>query len=180
MEPASGQSTFMETTRETTWTPPPALIAGPEMEALKKFMSDCDWIGSVQAGGMGQGSPEMEATGKGRFTPIMDGVWLVGDFEQNQYVSGNLLIIWKMHFIVGWNPTTQSYKIALVDNNGTADLMSGRIEGNRFMAENSPGGPVRLELVWELVGDGTIKWTNRCSINEGPWFVVEEYICTPV
>lgn len=34
----------------------------------------------VAAGGMGPGSPAMDAVGRATFTPIMDGAWLVGEF----------------------------------------------------------------------------------------------------
>jgi hypothetical protein len=41
--------------------------------------------------------PEMAATGKGVFTPILDGAWLVGDFEQDQFLDGKVVITWKAH-----------------------------------------------------------------------------------
>jgi hypothetical protein len=176
MEP----NTIQTPPAKPNWTPPPALKAGTQMKLLKQFMFECQWTGKVQAGGMGQGSPEMQGIGKASFKPMMGGLWLVGDFEQNQFVNGQLLIVWKMHFIVGWNEAEQRFKIALVDNNGTAALMSGRIEDKRFIAQNSPNAPVRLELVWELLEDGSVRWTNHCSVQPGSWFLVEEYLCRAV
>src|SRR3954454_12826813 len=130
---------------EVNWTPPPTLRPGPEMEALKMFHFECKWTGTVKAGGMGPNSPEMKAEGKGLFRPIMDGLWLVGDFEQVQLVHEVPVITWKAHYIVGWNSQEQEYKITLVDSNAAVGLMSGRIEGNRFIAETGAHSPVKLQ-----------------------------------
>ena len=111
------------------WTPPPPVKPGPEMEALKRFHYDCEWDGTVQAGGMGPGSPEMKATGKATFRHIMDGTWLVGEFEQEQFVGGALAIKWKAHYVVGWSPHAAAYRVTYVDNNGTASLMDGSCRG---------------------------------------------------
>ncbi len=77
-----------QATMTAQWRPPVPVSASPEMEALRPFHFDCEWTGKVQAGGMGPDSPEMEAVGKAIYQPIMDGGWLVGDFEQDQFVDG--------------------------------------------------------------------------------------------
>ena len=161
------------------WLPPPPLKPGPEMEALKPFQFDCVWTGTVEAGGMGPDSPVMEANGRGTFTPILDGVWLAGDFEQDQFLHGEKVITWKAHYVVGWDPRAQVYKITYVDSNGSASLMQGRIEGNRFIVQTPDSDPVQLRLTWERMEQGRVKWLNECSINDNPWFLIEQYICTP-
>lgn len=162
------------------WTPPPPLRTGPEMEALKKFHFDCTWTGTVKSGGMGPNSPEMAVVGKGLFHPIMEGLWLIGDFEQDQLVQDEVILRWKAHYMVGWSVQEQAYKIALVDSNGVAGTMKGRIEGNRFVAETYDQSPVKLQMVWELLDDGSIRWINRGAVNGRDWFLIEEYICTPL
>lgn len=162
------------------WSPPPTLRPGPEMEALQKFHFDCKWTGTVRAGGMGPNSPEMAVVGQGLFHPIMNGRWLVGDFEQDQMVNGEVVITWQAHYIAGWNPQEQVYKIALVDSNGVVGTMVGRIEGNRFIAETNSEAPVKLQMVWELLVGGNIVWTNRCAAGNDAWFLIEEYVCTPL
>jgi hypothetical protein len=150
------------------------------MEALRQFLFDCKWTGTVEEGGMGPNSPRMTAKGQGTIRPIMGGLWLVGDFEQEQFVHGERLIRWQAHYIAGWNGPANEYRIALVEYNGITALMSGRIEGNSFITENSAGSPLRLQMVWERLAEGKIKWTNRSSINDGPWFLIEEYVCSPL
>ena len=164
----------------TNWQPALSLRAGPEMAALTPFHSDCVWSGSVAAGGMGPSSPEMAATGKGTFTPLMDGAWLAGDFEQDQFLDGKVVITWKAHYVVGWDPRTQEYKVTYVDNNGSAALMHGRIEGERFIVETLPGAAIQLRLTWTLVGPEQVHWRNECAVNGGPWFMVEEYLCNNI
>jgi hypothetical protein len=34
-------------------------------------------------------------------------------------------------------------------------------------------------MAWELLEPGRVRWRNECSIGGGPWFLVEEYLCTP-
>ena len=120
----------------------------------------------------------MAATGKAVFTPILDGAWLVGDFEQDQFLDGKVVITWKAHYVVGWEPRTQAYKITYVDNNGSATLMQGKLEGNRFIVETIGDVPIQLRLIWTLVAPGQAEWRNECSVNGSPWFLVEEYLCT--
>ncbi|MEO8285216.1 MAG: DUF1579 family protein [Chloroflexota bacterium] len=164
---------------EIAWSPSSALRPGPEMQTLKKFHFDCEWTGRVQPGGMGPGSPAMAARGRATFRPIMDGDWLVGDFEQEQFADGALLITWKAHYVVGWNPHEHEYKITYVDNNGAATLMSGWMEGNRFIIETSGESSVKFQMVWEMIAGGKVRWANRCSVSGGPWTLIEEYVCSP-
>jgi hypothetical protein len=150
------------------------------MAALRPFQFDCEWTGTVKAGGMGPGSPEMTGVGTATFRPIMDGAWLVGEFEQDQFVDGKLVITWKAHYVVGWDPRVGEYRITYVDNNGSAALMRGWIEGAaRFVIETLGEATVQSRMAWERLDDGQVAWRNDCSIDGGPWFLVEEYVCTP-
>lgn len=162
------------------WQPPIPLRSGPEMAALKPFHANCVWTGTVHAGGMGPGSPFMTANGKAIFTPIMDGAWLVGDFEQEQLIEGKAVITWKAHYVVGWNPQEHEYKVTYVDNNGSATVMHGRLEAKSFIVETIGTPAIQLRLIWTLLKPGQVEWRNECSINGSPWFLVEEYLCTSV
>ncbi len=162
------------------WAPPEPVGASAEMEALRPFLFDCQWTGTVRANGMGPGSPEMEATGKARFQPIIDGGWLVGDFEQDQFVGRVRVITWKAHFVVGWDPHVREYRATYVDNNASSALLRGRIEGSRFIIETLGESAVRNRMQWELLGGGLAKWRNDWSIDGGPWSLVEDYVCTPI
>lgn len=61
----------------TNPTGPPSvrlpITAGPEMAALARFFTDVTWTGSINPGGMGPGSPEMTATGRGTHERIQNG-----------------------------------------------------------------------------------------------------------
>lgn len=66
------------TTRTEAVTVPYPITAGPEMVALRRFFRDCTWKGTIVEGGMGPGTPAMSAEGRGVYTPIQDGRWIVG------------------------------------------------------------------------------------------------------
>jgi hypothetical protein len=122
----------------------------------------------------------MTGVGKAHFQPIMDGAWLVGEFEQDQYVGRERIITWQAHYVVGWEPRVGEYRITYVDNNGSAALMRGWIEGPRFIIETLGEAVVQSRMAWERLADGQVAWRNDCSINGGPWFLVEEYLCRPL
>ena len=144
--------------QEMRWQPAPPLRAGPEMAALTPFHSNCVWSGSVAAGGMGPGSPEMAATGKGTFTPLMDGAWLAGDFEQDQFLDGKVVITWKAHYVVGWDPRSHAYKVTYVDNNGTrgADARADRRQSFHCRDAAGGGGAVASNLDVGWVGSSAL------------------------
>ena len=162
------------------WQPPVPVAASREMDALRRFHFDCTWTGKVVAGGMGPGSPEMVATGKACYQPLMGGAWLAADFEQDQFVDGKLVLTWQAHFVIGWDARQSEYRATYVDNNGSAALLRGRIEDMRFVAEVMGDGPVRNRMEWQLLPNGSVHWRNECSIQGAPWQLVEEYDCTPV
>ena len=99
--------------------------------------------------------------------------------EQDQFLDGQKVITWKAHFVIGWDPRAQAYRLAYADNSGSASLMQGHIEGDRFVCETQGTDPVQLRLIWACLTDGTVSWRNECSINRAPWTLIEEYICTP-
>lgn len=162
------------------WQPPAPLQAGVEMAALHPFLFDCVWTGSVAANGMGPGSPEMDAIGKATFVPMLDGLWFACDCEQDQFIEGRKVITWKAHFVIGWDPRAQTYKMTYVDSNGSASLMQGHIADDAFICETLGSDPVQLRLTWERLGPGEVTWRNEGSFNGSPWFLIEEYICTAV
>jgi Protein of unknown function (DUF1579) len=172
--------TTVEDAPTRTWAPPKPVGTSPEMDALQPFLFDCEWTGTVRPNGMGPGSPEMNAIGKATFRPAMDGGWLFGDLEQDQFVDGQRVITWKAHFVIGWDPRVGEYRATYVDNNASSAVLRGRIEGSRFIIETVGDGAVRNRMEWELVGGGLTKWRNDCSIDGGPWFLVEDYVCTPI
>ena len=89
----------MDKAKEQAVTSP--VKPGPETLALKRFHMNSTWTGTVKAGAMGPGSPEMSAKGESTFKWIMDGLWVVGDFEQDQFVADKKVLMWKAHYVAG-------------------------------------------------------------------------------
>jgi hypothetical protein len=148
------------------------------MTALQPFHFDCRWTGTVEAGGMGPGSPAMDAVGGATYRPILGGGWLAGDFEQDQFVAGARVLTWKAHFVLGWDARAGEYRATYVDNTGSSALLRGRLEGARFVMETLGADAVRNRMVWELLEPGRMRWRNEWSTGGGPWSLVEEYLCT--
>jgi hypothetical protein len=59
---------------------------------------------------MGPDSPKMSAKDKGTFEWILDNLWVVGDFEQDQFVADKKAVTWKAHYVAGWDFRSQEYR----------------------------------------------------------------------
>jgi Protein of unknown function (DUF1579) len=151
------------------------------MDELARFHRDVSWTGTIVEGGMGPGSPEMTATGSGVHELIQDGRWIVGTYEQDQFLhDGTFVLKWQLHWVAGWDPANAEYRAVLADNYGQAAVMRGWIEGDRLTFETLGDKPVRLRLVWDVSDSDDIRWRNEMSVGGAPFTLVEEYRCTPV
>lgn len=160
---------------------PRPITAGAEMAALQRFHRDTTWTGAISAGGMGPGTPAMTATGSGTHHRIQDGRWVVGDYRQEQYLlDGTPVLSWELHWVAGWDPARGRYRATVADCYGHAEVMTGRIDGDRLVFESDGDPGARIRLTWDLAEPDTILWTNEVSVAGGPWSLVEEYRCTPV
>ena len=169
---------------ETEWRPP-AFSPSAREKRLEDFFFDCAWTGKVHAGGQGPGSPEMEAEGGGTCRWLMGGMWLVGDFRQDQFSGGVYVLTWQLHIVVGWDSQASEYRAVLVDSNGTSAHLRGTIEGARLvMASVEPltagGKPIELRLTWDAADPRAVVWRNEMSVEGGPWFLVEDYVVEPL
>jgi hypothetical protein len=105
---------------------PKPITPGPEMAALARFHTDVTWTGTIQAGGMGPGTPAMTANGWGIHQTIQDGRWIVGTYQQDQSLpDGTFVLTWQLHWVAGWDPTAGEYRATLADNYGHTDVMRG-------------------------------------------------------
>jgi len=164
-----------------TETVPQPIDPGPEMAALARFHRDVTWDGVIRANGMGPGTPRMTATGRGTHQVIQDGRWIVGDYEQDQYlVDGTFVLRWQLHWVAGWDPAAQEYRATIADCYGHTDVLRGWIDGDllTFQSINN-AAPVRIRLFWHLQQPDRIVWRNEVSLNGGPFELVERYFCTP-
>lgn len=164
-----------------TITIPQPIHAGDEMRRLARFHRDVRWTGTVRAGGMGPGSPEMTATGEGRHHAVQDGLWIVGDYQQDQYLpDGTFVLHWALHWVAGWDPQVGEYRASAADNYGHLELLAGRIEGNLLTFRSLGNPPVRIQLFWHIIDDDTMTWRNEISVHGGPFQLVERYDCTTI
>ena len=159
---------------------PQPIGVGPQMAALGRFYTDVTWNGTIREGGMGPGTPAMTGVGRGTARAIQDGRWIVLDCEQDQFLpDGTFVLRWQLHWVSGWSPEHREYRAVMTDNYGHAGVYHGRIEGDRLVFESPQGAAARLRLTWDASGPGVILWRNEMSLDEGSWFLIEEYAMVP-
>jgi len=159
---------------------PRPITAGPEMAALARFYPDVTWTGTVAAGGMGPGTPEMTAIGRASHRSIQDGRWIVATCSQEQYLpDGTFVLTWQLHLVVGWDPTHGDYRATIADNYGHAAVMRGWIDGDRLIFESTDDSPVRLRMTWDASDPTALVWRNEASTDGRDWSLIEAYRMTP-
>lgn len=160
---------------------PKPITPGPEMAALARFHADATWDGIIEEGGMGPGTPEMTATGRGKHEEIQDGRWIVGTYQQDQFLpDGTFVLRWQLHWVAGWDPSNGEYRATIADNYGRTDVLHGWIDGDRLTFESIGDAPVRIRLVWDRSDPATMTWRNEASVGGAPWSLIEEYRLTPM
>jgi Protein of unknown function (DUF1579) len=160
---------------------PHPITPGVEMEELARFFRDVTWTGTIVEGGMGPGTPEMTASGSGSHELIQDGRWIVGTYEQDQFLrDGTFVLKWQLHWVVGWDPANGEYRATLADNYGRTDVMRGWIEGDLLTFETIGEPPVRLRQVLDVSDPDDLRWQNEMSVAGAAFTLVEEYHCAPV
>jgi hypothetical protein len=153
---------------------------GPQMAALARFYRDVSWTGTVEPGGMGPGSPAMTARGEGVHSRLHDGLWIVGDYRQDQFLlDGTFVLTWRLHWVTGWDADAGGYRATLDDNYGHADVMRGRLEGDRLVYETFDDRPARLRLTWDVSDPDRPVWTNEVHLGGDAWQLVESYRMRP-
>jgi hypothetical protein len=146
------------------------------MTALRRFFPDVTWTGTVVEGGMGPGTPQMAAQGRGVHRTIQDGLWIVGEYEQDQFLTdGAFVLKWQLHWVAGWDADAGEYRATHADNYGHTGVMRGHVEGDILTFETIGEGPVRQRMIWDLTNPSTMTWRNEISFEGGPFSLVEEY-----
>ena len=159
---------------------PHPIVPGDEMEALRRFHRDGTWSGTIHAGGMGPGTPTQIARGTARHQWIQDGRWIVGDYEQDQFLEdGTYILKWELHWVCGWDPASGGYKATIADNYGRAALLEGLIDGDNMVFESVDSQPPFIRLTWDLTAADTVIWRNEMSVDGTEWFLVEDYEIWP-
>jgi hypothetical protein len=156
---------------------PASKMAGPEMERPSPFYRDWHWTGTIQAGGMGPGSPAMIGEGRATCRPIQDGLWYACDFEQEQRLTdGTYVLTWRLHWVAGWDGMAGEYRASSADNNGpNLSIFRGQIEGDRLVYESLQDGYPRIRLTWTLDDPSRARWRNEFTLDGQSWVLIEEY-----
>jgi hypothetical protein len=157
---------------------PTSARVGPEMAALAPFYRDWRWTGSIEAGGMGPGSPAMSGVGSARCRLIQDGLWYACDFEQEQrLLDGTLVLTWRLHWVTGWDGRASEYRASSADNQGpNLGLYRGRIIDGRQLVYSSVDETLpRIRLTWLLDDAGHCRWRNEVTFDGTSWSLIEEY-----
>jgi hypothetical protein len=160
---------------------PKPIEPGAEMRELIRFHVDATWTGTIAEGGMGPGTPAMKAIGRGRHRSVQGGRWIVGTYEQDQYLlDGTFVLRWELHWVAGWDPLAREYRATVADCYGHAEILRGHIQGKRLIFESIGTPPVQIRLTWDFVDRAHPIWRNEVSVGGAPWSLVEEYVLDPV
>jgi hypothetical protein len=103
----------------------------------------------------------------------------LADDDRTRLPDGTFVLTSQLHWVTGWDADAEEYRATLNDNDGHADVMRGRIQGNRLVYESVGGDPVRLRTTCDISDPGSAVWTNESSVAGGPWTLVESYRMTP-
>ena len=94
-----------------------------------------------------------QSEGRGVHRTIQDGLWIVGDHEQDQFLDGTFVIRWQLHWVVGWDPAADEYRATHADNYGHAGVWvcsaratATRPRAFRRAAELASAGPESAKL----------------------------------
>jgi hypothetical protein len=164
-------------TVETTPQLPHSAVAGPEMAALAQFYRDWHWTGTIEANGMGPGSPEMIGEGRAVCRLVQNGLWYTCDFEQDQRLAdGTFVLRWQLHWVAGWDAANREYRASSADNNGpNLAIYRGRIEADRLVYESLQEALPRIRLTWVLLDPDHATWRNEFTLDGETWSLIEEY-----
>jgi hypothetical protein len=147
------------------------------MAALAPFYRDWTWTGTIEAGGMGPGSPAMSGVGSARCRLLQDGLWYDCDFEQEQHlVDGTFVLRWQLKWVTGWDGRAGEYRASSADNQGpNLGLYRGRLEGDRLVYESLQDELTRIRLTWILEDETHCRWRNEFAIDGVTWSLIEGY-----
>ena len=67
---------------------------------------------------------------------IQDGRWIVGTYGRTSSCSTARVLTWQLHWVAGWSPADGEYRATVADVYGHAEVMRGRIDGDRLVFES--------------------------------------------
>jgi hypothetical protein len=129
---------------------------------------------------MGPGTPQQVAIGSATHNWIQEGRWVVGDYQQDQYLDdGTFVLHWELHWVCGWDPFAAEYRATIADNYGRADVMRGSIDGDVMTFESFDDRSPKLRLTWDISDPSGVLWRNEMSFDGEQWVLIEDYVIVP-
>ncbi len=115
----------------------------------------------------------------------MDGLWVVGEFEQDQYMGKQKVLTWKAHYVAGWDHALGEYRAFVVDSNGRGSVFRGELNDDSFAIisleeVDVSGQSFRLRMVWDMSEPANSRWLNEGSLDGKNWFLIEAYTIEPM
>jgi hypothetical protein len=147
---------------------------GPEQDALKPFAHNVTSTGSVVAGGMAPGSPEMPTKGKATCKWITGNMWVSCDIEEGMG-TGPKAMKWLGHWVFGYDNMAKAYRGVMSDNFGMMERMTGKLDGAKLTWESIdemkiPNMPSKSRITLDATDPKAIKFTEEV-FQGGKWTV---------
>ncbi len=144
----------------------------PRQEALKPFVHNIVSTGTVVAGGMGPGSPEMTTKGKATCKWLPGNMWAACDIEDTSG-TGKQAMHWMGHWVFGYDNIAKGYRGVMTDNFGMMGRMKGTLEGTKMTWETMdemkiPNMPSKSRVSLDAADPKNIKFTEEVFMG-GKW-----------
>lgn len=147
---------------------------GPDQEALKPFVHNIVSTGSMVAGSMGPGSPEMPTKGKASCKWIAANMWASCDIDETMG-AGAKAMAWHGHWVFGYDNMSKGYRGVMSDNFGMMERMKGTLDGSKLIWESMdemkiPNMPSKTRITEDATDPKNIKFTEEVMMG-GKWMV---------
>lgn len=169
-------------------TPPAKMgpkLAKPSAEtrALLPIAVDGSWTGMVPANAMGDGAAEMPTNGSQDCKWSVDNLWLTCNIRDKMGLGKDALT-WRGIITIGYDYLNKEYRASVVDNFGTMNLMTGKLDGNKLALTSVldtivEGKKCKGRLTFDWTDPAAIKIVSENSTDGGEFKVMEDATLRP-
>ncbi len=157
---------------------------GPETRALLPIAADMTWTGKMMhTDATREGTQEMRTQGKADCKWSVDNLWLSCDVQSTAGQGGEAKTM-RGRADIGYDYQAQEYRATMINNMGSAMLMTGQIEGNKLSLTSAlpqmiDGEPCKNRLTWDWSNPNAIKFTVEQSKGNEGFRLIEEASMRP-
>jgi hypothetical protein len=139
-------------------------------------------VGTMKAGAMGPGSPEMATKGTHNCKWSKDQLWLDCEISSGPATPDKKMPPWMGHIHTGYDYMNKIYRSVGVDNMGCAMMMEGKLDGQKLTLESvgtymMMGKPVKSRITLDMTDPKAIKFMGEHQM-DGKWMVSDEATLT--